>query len=373
MTSEFFHKDRLTLIVKPTGQCNAKCIYCSAYKGNNNSLKMSDNTLKLMFERVIDYCKEASIKHIEIIWHGGEPLLMKPQFYEKVYGYKSEFETNKITVKHSIQTNLLSFTDNYVPVFNALNMKISSSIDPISGVRLLGNNKDDYLKIWIEKFNEVVRYGFHVGLICILHKKHINHLASIFQFFENLYALSDGKMGLRYNVLYFAGKAKQGDVYDDLSITPEEWGNVLIQLWDRWNRSGRFMSGIQPLAELASLFESHNEGRSCTYCTNCARGWLGIEENGYVYNCGRHMDSGKPFGNIYDASLTDILLNPSRTKLFQRTDLLKKGECKDCPIWEQCYGGCPDDGFLYSGSRMDKSIWCKSYLAFYEKVVNNVE
>jgi radical SAM protein with 4Fe4S-binding SPASM domain len=328
---------------------------------------MSNETIKLLFERLSDYCHLASINNVEIIWHGGEPLLMGPEFYKNVHYYSSTLLEPSVRIKHSIQSNLLLYDDSLYDIFKKLNMRISSSVDPISGIRLMKNG-GDYLRIWIDKLMKVINSGFNVGLICVIHRKHSERLKEVIQFFENLYSLTEGKTGIRYNALYFAGKARKNDLYDKLSITPEEWGDLLIRLWSWWNGSGRKMD-VSPLSEWAAMFERYQSGLGCLHCENCAKGWLGVNKNGEIYNCGRHMDSGSsPYGNIYMNAIDEIVKNPERLKLFHRSELLKKGECKNCPIWEKCYGGCPDEGYLYTGDHMRKTHWCKSYLKFYKEV-----
>jgi radical SAM protein with 4Fe4S-binding SPASM domain len=271
-----------------------------------------------------------------------------------------------VDLTHGIQTNLLLFNSEFVPAFRRLKMKLSTSTDPLRGVRLVDGA--DYLDLWLEKLQEALGFGFHAGVICVIHKRHLSCLSEVLQYFENLSAFTDARIRLRFNTLYRAGKACDRALYDDLGITPEECGEVLVRLWEWWDRGGRLLSHAPPMSEWAHMFEQADGGKSCSHCENCATGWLGIDGRGDVYNCGRHMDSGHSFGNIHDAPLSEIVLNPERLRMFRRADLLKEGECRDCPIWDKCYGGCPDDAFLYSGDRMRKSHWCESYRLFHRKV-----
>ncbi|MHC1728254.1 MAG: radical SAM protein [Syntrophobacteraceae bacterium] len=363
---QLYHKDKLTLIIKPTSRCNCRCVYCYNSLRAEKSGIMDTETLRLLLTRITEYCRETHINRVELIWHGGEPLLMGPEFYEKIHTYSSHL-ASVAEVSQAIQTNLLLFDKAFVPIFKDLRIKISTSLDPCRGIRLTRKG-EDHLDTWVHKLCEALDAGFHIGLICVLHKKHLPIMEEVFQYFQNLYAMSDGRIGLRYNVLYPAGSAGDGNVYRELGLIPEEYGETLVRLWHYWNRSGRIQRQMPPMSEWAGMFERTNSGRCCAHSKNCAEGWLGIDEWGNVYNCGRHMASAAPFGNIHDAPLASIVHNPERAKLFQRAEMLANGQCRDCPIWDKCYGGCPDDSFLFNGTFMQKSHWCKSYLTFYEKV-----
>ncbi|MCX7871642.1 MAG: radical SAM protein, partial [bacterium] len=71
--------NNVTLIVKPTLDCNLKCKYCYAkeskynYKGQRMSLDVVKKALDVFTKRfdVIDW-----------IWHGGEPMLVSAEWYK---------------------------------------------------------------------------------------------------------------------------------------------------------------------------------------------------------------------------------------------------------------------------------------------------
>lgn len=65
-----FQQDRLTMIIAPTLFCNFSCPYC--YEKDLPYTQMSENVIN----GIIDFIKqrEKDFKHLEICWHGGEPL-----------------------------------------------------------------------------------------------------------------------------------------------------------------------------------------------------------------------------------------------------------------------------------------------------------
>jgi uncharacterized protein len=76
--------NHLTIILKPTNQCNANCLYCSAWEPGEKNKIMSEKTLEILFERIEEWVRHSKrTRKIKIIWHGGEPTLMPLDFFYK--------------------------------------------------------------------------------------------------------------------------------------------------------------------------------------------------------------------------------------------------------------------------------------------------
>jgi len=67
----------LIVITKVISACNLACRYCDADIYSNR--RVSLDTVSQIIKKALDYADR-----VEFIWHGGEPLLMGIQFYEKV-------------------------------------------------------------------------------------------------------------------------------------------------------------------------------------------------------------------------------------------------------------------------------------------------
>ena len=69
-----------TVIFKPTEACNSRCIYCEVVKKTRGPKRMTFKILELFFRRVNEFLVERPQEEMEIIWHGGEPLLLGPGY-----------------------------------------------------------------------------------------------------------------------------------------------------------------------------------------------------------------------------------------------------------------------------------------------------
>ena len=88
---------QINTLIKPTNECNMRCKYCFAEKYG-----YSDSILDLKILK--KYLKLLSLKYdyINLVWHGGEPLMVPLSYYEEAYDYCQKLDSKFI---YSIQTN----------------------------------------------------------------------------------------------------------------------------------------------------------------------------------------------------------------------------------------------------------------------------
>ena len=87
----------MDIILNPTNKCNFNCTFCLARKLKNSTLSI-DHTIKLLKK----YEKDLNI----LIINGGDPLMMPPDYYEKLLEYLNTLD-HKVFV--SFTTNLLDW------------------------------------------------------------------------------------------------------------------------------------------------------------------------------------------------------------------------------------------------------------------------
>lgn len=139
----------MELIIKPTGRCNFACTFCSAGDMDNVIQHPKD-------ERVPEKLKELIIdmKPSRLIITGGEPLMMKPEYY---------YELHELAPQSYVSptTNLKDFylhPDKWAPLFNEDWFKISTSFNYGDTRRWDKNTVYDeemFIKV-MERFKEYV-------------------------------------------------------------------------------------------------------------------------------------------------------------------------------------------------------------------------
>ena len=359
---DYFHKDDICLVVKPTNRCNGDCHYCSSYSINAPS-DMNEDILEKMYDELFDYARAANVENITMLWHGGEPLLMGKKFYRKAW--EKAIEQKVFRMRHLIQTNLLSVDEEWIELFTNFDVYVSTSVDPIGHARTYKDGRLQYPD-WINNFTLMCSSNVKVGgVVFTVTSKHMDRIEELYCFFKNIQSLASREIGIKFNPVCPAGKAntEKGNV---LGIQPSDFGLFLSRLWDYWNRDGRPFP-ISPFSEWAMYGQL-----SCEFSGACHEHFLSIDGEGNIYHCGRFSDSGLPLGNMHENTLTSIMTeNLWRRQLFKRKAALQSGHCMGCELWEYCGGGCPYFADLYFSDPLAASPLCEATKTFFKRISIN--
>jgi uncharacterized protein len=340
----------LTVIVKPTNQCNLSCKYCYAKKENPES--MDDRTLENLTRQLSVSDKDG----FSIIWHGGEPLLMGLDFFRRALELQKFYGKDKY-FRNSLQTNATLIDDKVLDFCEEKGVSIGTSLDgpePINDeTRVYPDGSGTFRNIYrgIELIRERNK-GLHGkmiggGAIVVLNRRNIGRIDEIFDFFRR------EKIHMKVNPL-----VKSGNTPNDLGISPQEYGNALVQLFDRWFYQTEFTISVEPLNEILGNLLTENP-ISCNFGTGCKDRILSIGSNGDVYPCGR-FDGVNEFriGNINEDNLMEILMKKQQNPYSRDS---KQASCKKCDYQKICNGGCMYSGYMKRGEIEDKDFYCPSY------------
>lgn len=351
-----FHSEEISVVVKPTRRCNGECVYCSSHK-QHESPDMTGEVLDNMFNKVFAYARIAGVDRISFLWHGGEPLLMGKAFFEEAF--KRCQAQKDFQIRHMLQSNLLAMDTRWVALFRKFHVNISSSVDPVDGNRLYRNGKMQYPD-WFDKFVMAVSNGLKVGVVFTVTASHLSMAGNLYAFFKNLQSLSPKPVGVKLNPIYPSGKA--ADDGFTLNITPKQFGEFLVKMWQHWN-ADRQPFPISPFHE----WRSRHNNLSCEFSGRCHESFLSVDGEGFVYQCGRFLDKGGSLGNLLEDNLEQIVQNPKRMRLYRREEHLVSGSCAGCKIWRYCRGGCPYFAELYYADPLKASPMCEAQKIFFQK------
>ena len=355
------------LVAKPTMQCNAACAYCAARTRADSNTRMAPAVLEKLFAFAGYLGREHSSAEggrlgVTMLWHGGEPLLMGPEFYEQVHVLTRSLSGQGVTVRHRMQTNLLAWNENLAEVLSRLlhDRRLSSSAEPLGlGDRRLPGGAS-YMGRWLEKVDEVRKAGFRPGLVCVVDGRIAAHPRETYYYFKNL--ATDAHV--RFNPIYPHERGRQ--TTGKRRLAQSAWAGFLTQLWDVWEGEVRPF-GIEPLQTWANVAGNRRQRGACDMSGRCATGFLGVGPEGDVHQCGRAIDAGVlRYGNLVTDSFEQILAAPERARMLARTDELSTGACRDCPWWGLCHGGCPVQAWLHGKDWHEPTHWCESRRAFFE-------
>jgi uncharacterized protein len=350
----------MQVIVKPTDECNGACRYCSAFTAGKQTCRMSPETIEALFRFFRRYLEETPQDTVDFTWHGGEPLLLGPEFYEMLPDLEARvFGPLRSRVGHLIQSNLTLLDDRLAAALEKLlhGRPIGTSHDLTPGVRLLRNG-ESYDDRWLDGLRFVQRRKIRYGVILVLHRGHLAQAEKIYYFYRNL----PDRPSIRINPLYSEGRAKEPG---PLHITPEEYGRFLVELHGLTAADGG-RGQFEPLRQYVGG-GGPPKSLCCDVAGRCADTHVGVAPSGEIYNCGRFTDSNAfRCGNLFSDDSAHVLASAGKQRLRQRGDYLRRHDCAECRWWDYCHGGCPNDAYLSSGDVFAKTHWCDGLRLFFE-------
>jgi uncharacterized protein len=318
------------------------------------------NILEIVFKRINEYLIEYPKEMVEVIWHGGEPLLLGADYFQKAVELQRLHCADTTTrIRHSIQTNLTCFDQSFAEPLRELGINsIGTSFDPEPHMRGPGKDVDSdyYNQMFIRGLTELERSGFGWGFIYVVTKKSLQDPLAVFHFMTNL-ELSGG---VNFNPVLIYDSERR-----DIAVTPQDYVEFLGKIFPVWWQNRHRYPNVSPFKSLVeSIIDGHTSLGCCDSGT-CTYHQVNIAPDGATSQCGRSADWGLlNYGSIEEKQLKEILADPQRDELHHRVEHLPEADCKGCRFWDICHGGCPLDAYSKHKSFKFKSEWCEAKRGF---------
>jgi len=352
----------LAIIVKPTYDCNMSCEYCSV-EGHPTSPRMSRATVDKLFERVTDFC--GTDIPIYLIWHGGEPLLMGPDFYRHI-GEKTR-EYRGFNIVNALQTNATLLSDEFIDVIVEHNFRVSTSIDGPAEIHNR-SRRDRFGKPTFERtMGAVARLkarGIPVGAIAVLTKSNKDYMPEIYGFFN------EAQIHLRINPVQLHGKAASNR--EDVAITPKEYGREMIKIFDMWYHDPDARIMVDPFRVIIGNIITDST-YSCDFRRQCHAEVMSVSPAGGVYPCGQFNGNEDYYlGDIREQGFDEILDSPGMARLLQRVPE-NIAACRACRYAEICNCGCTASAVCRNGDIMQPDFYCAGRRMLFQHIIDTIQ
>lgn len=363
------------IIAKPTKDCNADCTYCSAPPDGNAGWTFDD--FRKMFDRLLD----SFTPNVQWIWHGGEPMLMKPEFYIKCAEYARARHPG---VKFAIQTNLLAYkSSRWKDVFeNVFEGRISTSFDPYKRYRTVKGSADTYDRLFWRAMDAAIGDGFRPLVIGVYDE---GAAPAAMEMYDRAKAYGVYGFDIRFNYAYPAGRVRDSGML----IKPKTYGQMLVDLYDRWVTDLPIFN-ITPLDQMLQKVAGYRS-TLCPWTKSCGGKFLTIDPDGSVFNCSEFSDLGDEryrFGNILTgevqgptpvevkfyppAEIVSALAASPASKEIMRRQIKFPVDCRSCDHFIECEGGCARDSVLFERGMGGKFGYCESWKMVFTRLKQSV-
>ncbi|MDI1473039.1 radical SAM protein [Thermodesulfovibrio sp. 1176] len=341
------------IYIKPTELCNLKCDHCYIpLSSRENSFKMTPEQVDYILDQCLNFFSD--LNKVNLIFHGGEPLLMGVGYYGK---FLDKLKQNGVeNIRVSFQSNMLLYNKEWKLFLKQNKASIGTSYDFFSNFRRLAGCTDSkkYFILWTQKIKQYQDdFRQRVYTITVLSKQNVKYIPDIIDIAEEL------GLNLKLNPLYNAGKIKAD--YKSFSLTPQEYGESLkiaYRCWQKYKNKGMVIEQCKDMESFVTGESSLTHTR-CPYAGNCVGHIWCIDPKGNIYNCGCDVQLG---GKYYMGNYK-IGINKEKYIKAKAEDNQISLDCYECGI---CGGGCK----LFRDKKTKKYLWCDSYKKLYKEVKN---
>ncbi|MBI1754974.1 radical SAM protein [Candidatus Azambacteria bacterium] len=341
----------LKVIARITDKCNQDCTYCYVDRETRRTSRT-----KLSLESLSRFYKETlsgqHFDHVHIVWHGGEPTLVGHEYLDRVISLQEQYRGNGVTVENSIQTNATALDKQMLEVFKKHQVGVGVSLDAPPDVhasmRVSWAGRSAFEQT-LSKIELMRAHNIRFGAICVLHRLNYTRCDEIYDFFKSV------NLSYQFNPFY-KDEATQDRPVEELSITPEQYAEALIQTFDRYIGDPEHTIDVTDLKEIVlSMFMGCS--RSCLFAGKCEE-FIGILPTGEIYLCDLFYRENFRIGHI-DSITAESILNAAPVNLIRsRPELLQQTYCRGCEWWDICRGGCSSKSAAVYGNAMREDPFC---------------
>lgn len=338
----------LTIIVKPTSECNFRCKYCYHADTDYAPGVISEQLLEKMISAA-----QNEFDRVMYIWHGGEPLLCGLDFFQKAVLMQKKYSRLGQTISNSVQTNGSLLNDEYIDFFIANDFSVSISFD--------GPGECNALRCRTEETNRTFKVAVEKGLktasISVIHAGNCHRQIEMYEHFKEL------RVPMKFNPIFNSGGAKDIPEY---ALNAGEYIASLKEFFDYWLVDPGAVPNDTLEQYLGMVFDGR--GKDCVY-GSCLYHWVGVDHLGDIYPCGRSYTEEYKLGNVGELKkISDAFRSENFIKLLKKS-IVRRSKCQaECKYYGLCSGGCNNNAIIEGDLEDNHSFLCEVLRAMYEYI-----
>lgn len=368
----------LYVMPKPVGSaCNLACSYCyylekskTLHCDKPENQMMSDATLE---EFVKQYIAAQTVPEIVFTWHGGEAMMRPIKFYERALELQRKYGKGR-QITNCIQTNGTLLNARWCEFLKRNNWLVGISVDGPAhahdAFRRTALGKPTHQSV-MRSIRMLQQYGVEWNAMAVVNSVNVHEPELFYDFFKQI--------GCRY--LQFTPVVERrtasgnatlctpDDVAGELtpeSITPQEWGEFAVRVFDRWVRDDVGRIFVQLFDATLAGWVGVTPG-VCSLAPSCGHAAM-MEHNGDLYSCDHFAFPEFRLGNIHEQSIIELMSGTQQQRFGQRKQLNLPPECKDCPYKKACHGECPKNRFILTPDGHRHNYLCAGYRRYFSHV-----
>ncbi|HKU44679.1 MAG TPA: radical SAM protein [Polyangiales bacterium] len=338
---------RVQFVVKVSKHCNLRCRYCYEFEDLGKKERMTLEQHQRLYANIAGWlAKQREPTQVEFVWHGGEPLLISPDFYWRSFDVQAAaFGANAPRVRNVVQTNLTLLDAERLRLLKDGFDGVGVSLDVFGGLRVNLAGRDSVPRV-LKNIDQLRAARIDFGCITVLTRANLRSIRKIIRFFDRLKPSS-----LRVLPLFDGAFEGQHAGYE---ITREEVVSAFQAIFEELVLLESSLR-VEPIHQYVNqVFHHHMPGAVPRYYDK--RVWEPVyivDLNGDLYSYAQTYDSAAAHGNLFESPLEAIVHSPAHLRVIEAAEQRLAGSCHKCRFHGSCDGSpmAEDAGRLASVER----------------------
>jgi uncharacterized protein len=336
--------------------CNLDCGYCyyrESLEGSRVRRRVEWSMLEQFMPQYMAYIADSGAA--SFAWQGGEPTLAGVQFFRDVVALQARHARPGTTISNALQTNATLITEEWAGFLAEYNFLVGVSVDGPRDVHDLlrkdrgGHGSFDRVMAGLDLIR---RNGIDLNVLCVVGPHNVMRARDLMRFFRR-----EGITHLQFipAMDFQAMEPLKPPAY---LISPEEYGEFLVELFDQWYGTGAPEISIRIFNNfLQSFLGMAND--LCVHGDTCDAGIV-VEYNGDVYPCDFYIHPEWKLGNVFADDLSTLCESPQRAAFVAQKQPLP-ALCQACEYKAWCKGGCPRNRLSQEDGSDAPDYFCAGY------------
>ncbi|GKS57239.1 hypothetical protein YTPLAS18_07660 [Nitrospira sp.] len=326
----------MTWTVKVSKLCNLRCRYCYEWNDLDNPIRLTFSEWTKVLIAIAEQHNRQASRFGErgrsyIVWHGGEPLLLSPGYFEDVIRLQREILPAgclwRGDIRNVLQTNLYKLQDEHLEMLERQRFEIVVSLDDVPGVRVTAAGVDSQGTV-LANLARVLERQIPVTGAVVLASHTKGRLMDIYRQFRQW------NVPFRVNPIT---PAPPSAPISGLMLSEAEMTDALGELFVYWLDSGAAL-WVEPLfsALQTVLLRMTGLERRPYRRRQDGDSRIIVDTDGTLYASLDRYVVGHAMGNIFTQPLVDIIEGSAYEASLQREEQRVQIRCASCHYQGPC-------------------------------------
>lgn len=365
--------ESLEVVLKITERCNINCTYCYMFNhGNDDYLShppyIKDTTLDQTAAWIEGAIADFKIRTVTIIFHGGEPMMMKKERFDQMCTMFKERLGELTQLRFAIQTNAILVTKQWVHLFAKHRVSVGVSIDgpkQLHDAHRIDHQQRGTYDDTIRGLQMLQRAASHdlinsPGVICVIDPT--KNGAEIYRHFVD-------DLGL--DSLSFLLPMDSHDQVDP--AYPARLGGYLDEILTEWKKDDNPHTIVRMFQHFLRFLSAPGDEAALRLLKGPEIVIVAVASNGdiSVNDDFKSINFGQAVGNVASMPMREYLDSPVHAYLGDVWNQVPDA-CNECAWVGYCRGGAQNqvasNRFSVANGFNNQSVFCDALKSIYSKL-----